>query len=109
MAGRETGQNAISAQSVREITLVEDGGDGGGTVPGGCRSPLSTGPESAGLMHFPAELRPPLTDLEQRFFEAFSNARKRQWSNYLIIGDWTNCLFPLFSVPPTTPPYLFQS
>lgn len=59
MAGREAGQNAISVQSVREITLVEDGGDGGGTVPWGRRSPLSPGPESAGLMHFPAELLAP--------------------------------------------------
>lgn len=46
---------------------------------------------------FPCKAPAPLTDLEQRFFKAFSNARKRQWSNYLIIVDWTNCLFPLFS------------
>lgn len=39
----------------------------------------------------------PTADLKLLFFKAFSNARKRQWSNYLIISDWTNCLFPLFS------------
>lgn len=87
--GCQTGQNAISVQSVREITLAE----ASATVPWDCSSPSA---RECRVNAFPTSLIPEQRSIRQATPSEIPDNMKKD--NSLIISlcaDRSNCLFPL--------------